>query len=494
VAVRFIAHDDIYAVSGVYLIEEENNQIIDQFVLTIGYFPKANYKILITSNRQPFPETVNWYPGGVQQTYHLNEHPSLMEKIHFFNNSHFKFLPHDTISHNNHNNLCLFKLKVHDLSFIAANKFLSIDFNSENVEIGDAITINSFPFNFTNSLLFSNFISKGTINYKLDNVSFLSDVKYLENTIGAIVNYDLGSVGLIMGHFSKLNGDGDLTIILSWDTIWHFLSGKTMKYVLSSGGISAEQAVVPSTNPSQLVSSEFPVYAILLSNSTTKKWGSCIYYKPGVFVTNNHVINDLKQFKGEIFLSNSVTIPIRMVNIYTPFSELDLAFIYIDNTHDLSHLTPVNTTTNYDIGDPVSSIGYGLFFNENWLKPVESKGTINCRFELPLQDSGRPTNSIIITSSSCWNGSSGGGLFNNKNELIGLICCNAQVKVPSFDDKGEFVTNTEKVEKLSEFSLVLPIEVIDYCFTRPESINPDVTSIWQLNSFHNDVIVESSKL
>jgi hypothetical protein len=297
-----------------------------------------------------------------------------------------------------------------------------------------------------------------------------------------------------MGQFSKLNGDGDLTIILSWDTIWHFLLGKTMKYVLSSGGISAEQAIVPHNNRCQSVTCEFPVYAILLSNSKQKKWGSCIYYKPGVFVTNNHVINDLTQLKGEIYLSNSVTIPITMEKIYIPFSELDLAFIYIDNTYDLSCLTPVKTTANYDIGDSVSSIGYGLFFNENWLKPIESKGTINCRFELPLQNSGRPTNSIIITSSSCWNGSSGGGLFNSQNELIGLICCNAQVKVPSFDDEGKFITNTEKVEKLSEFSLVLPIEVIDYCFTRPKSINPDVTSIWQLNSFHNDVIVESSKL
>lgn len=511
VAIRFVGQDDIHGVSGVALMDEVDGEVVDHFILTIGFFSTKNYKILITSNYQYLPDTVDWYPVSLIHQYALNEHPQVVEKIHFFKNNNFKLLPYDAVNDNTYKlkNLSILKLKIKNLDFLQKKLFKPIDFNQQFIETGDKFTINSFPFNFTNSLLFSNFVSKGSINYILDNIGYLSDVKYLENTVGSIVNtIDHGSVGLILGQLSKLNGDGDLTFILSWKVIWHYLNGKSMKDVMSSGGLSG--ILLPS-NPESLANGRVPltppstpqtvknynssVFAILLSNDKLCKWGSCIYYKPGVFITNNHVIDDFHQFNCQIFINETYSIDVAFEKIKVPFKDLDLCFIFVDETVDLLSIEPVKTvTTSYDLGDEVSTIGYGLFINKSWLNPLKSSGYINCKMDLPVLDNQPKVNSIVITSSSCWNGSSGGGLFNKNNEFIGLICCNAQVKVPKFDDQGNFVNNTEKVEKLSTFSLILPIAIIDYCYQNPKCINPDIINVWLLNSFHNDVFIELSKL
>lgn len=502
VAIRFVGHDDIYGVSGVVLVQEEGGEMIDHFILTIGYFPKGNYKILVTSNYQYLPDTVNWYPAILHQSYALNEHPQVAEKIHFFKNHDFKLLPYDTVKSNNNtyqlNNLTILQLKLRNLDLLDTNSFKPMTFDDDSIAIGDPLTINSFPFNFTNSLLFSNFISRGTINYKLDGVGYLTDVKYLENTLGAIVNTTNDtSVGLILGQLSKLNGDGDLTLILSWNVIWHYLQGKSMKDVMSSGGLSATLSQLPSTPPPTPVKQHTynsSVFPILQSNNKNSKWGSCIYYKPGVFITNNHVIDDFTSFTCQIFIKEDRPLSVKFENIKTPFKELDLSFILVDKSLDLVGVDPIKPAVNYNLGDEVSTIGYGLFFNKSWLNPLKSWGHITCKMALPIVDNQPKVNSIIVTSSSCWNGSSGGGLFNLNRELIGLICCNAQVKVPTFDNQGNFINNVDKVEKLSTFALILPIEIIDYCFEDPRVINPDIINLWLLNSFHNDIIVESSKL
>lgn len=358
--------------------------------------------------------------------------------------------------------------------------------------VGDSFTIPSFPFNFTNSLLFSNFISKGTINYKLHETFFLSDVKYLENTVGAPVITSNGSAGLVLGQLIKSNGDGDLTIILPWSIIWHFLNNLPMNDVFSSGGLSAEELI----SPKEFLQNEKRldlVFPILLSNNKSSKWGSCIYYKKGVFITNNHVINDLdEKLNCTIFINSHYKLHIKPNQINTPFKDLDLSFINVETSNIPA--TPITKAENYFLGEDVSSIGYGLFFNSSNLNPLKSAGHISCTFELPVIENGPKVNSVIVTSSSCWNGSSGGGLFNENNEFIGLICSNAQVKVPSFDSKGKFLNNTDKIEKLAKFSLIIPIEIIDHCFLNPNNINGKIINLWLLNSYHNDILVESSKL
>lgn len=103
--------------------------------------------------------------------------------------------------------------------------------------IGDQVTIVSSPFNFTNSLIFHQFTTTARIVYKVhahehdaDDVNaagdyWLSDAAYMENMAGGAViekplNADItnGSenklVGLVLGNLRKINGDGNLMVII----------------------------------------------------------------------------------------------------------------------------------------------------------------------------------------------------------------------------------------------------------------------------------------
>ena len=84
----------------------------------------------------------------------------------------------------------------------------------------------------------------------------------------------------------------------------------------------------------------------------------------------------------------------------------------------------------YNQGDKIYSLSYGLFY-QSGMNPLYSQGEINCIYSIiPQVGIKSKINGLIITSCNVWNGSSGGGLFTQNDDLlIGLICSNANVRI-----------------------------------------------------------------
>ena len=134
-------------------------------------------------------------------------------------------------------------------------------------------------------------------------------------------------------------------------------------------------------------------------------------------------------------------------------------------------------------------------------QPLSSQGVISSIAKFPIFE-GTPSSesspSLIITTSSCWNGSSGGGLFDSKyNKLLGMICSNAQVNIPEilFDGPQSIIAKTEKVSK---FSLCIPIEVINELSNyiqkndQYDKINNRISNAWKLLPTHEEIEIDAS--
>ncbi|KAK6460755.1 hypothetical protein DFJ63DRAFT_239668 [Scheffersomyces coipomensis] len=554
VSVRLVSKENTYALSGIHLIfKDPARKISFDFILTISYIPDLElYKILINSgndadDHNESTDTVSWYGGKVINNIALSTyHSKLTKYLSYFRRNGFNFIPYDIINKKsndtNFDNLSLLKL---DLvpnikqQFIHKNqayyKPIMFHNNRINNELKNLpIIIKSYPFNFTNSMIFSNFLSNGTINYVFkDYIGYLSDTQYLENMIGGVVLNDKHhtSIGLVLGNVKKLNGDGDLTFIISWNTIWKVLmeyDSKLNKYsstILKLNRLSTSMTTTIAT-PSRKYTSVFP---ITIRNSVASSWGSCVYYNHNTLMTNFHVLQPFigkHEVSCEIHISPTCILTITNTDsIITPFRNIDLSFIKLSmknivlvNNRNIP-AKPIRKCYKYDVGDEVISQGFGLFYNLTNISPLESQGIISCKVKLPITYKVLESNSMIITSSSCWNGSSGGGIFKKSSsstssstrlEFVGLICSNAQIKIPNllnenYDPESRIISHESSddiIEKLSKFSLILPIEIIDYCYTHkvsqshnaiPPSINPKIKDIWQLKSFHNDIVIDSTK-
>lgn len=510
VSIRLISEkEDVHALSGVHIIaEDEYDEILHESIVTINHIPKVDidgkYEVYLTAGCFNEGVDVSWYPCRWEFHVPVVERTgdALFRYLNFFKENGFKLVPNDTVTGNTVMDLSVsgLGLKTGRLSRLVDRElYRSVEFSQ--AETTDPIAVHSFPFNFTNPLLFSDFQSTGTVNLKIEKESeilgYLSDIKYMDNMAGGIVNLPntTRSIGILIGNLRKFNGDGDLLFILPWSTIWSRILTKFPNWLTPSK--------TPIRKPAGRPNSILPV---VVSEKKELIWGSCILFNDNTIITNHHVI---KQYIDRpttvactIFLSKTKTLKLSEKDtIITPHSKLDLSFIKlsIENCRILNtvdNILPVEYEVNYHMGDSVSAIGYGLYFNNLVLEPLESTGSISTIYSLPLyKDSYKDVRSMVVTSSSCWNGSSGGGLFKrSSNKLIGIICSNAQIILPTFDD----VSNSNTTEKLSKLSLCIPIEVILHCYenllnTEPE-LNDKIGDMWNLVPYHNDLIIEKPKL
>lgn len=509
VCIRFISEGDIHALSGVNLVlKDEDNQVLFESTISLCHIPPHNlkdYELYITSSSLSEGDDVNWHPCIPSFHVPLMERrdENLFKYLNFFKENGFKIIPNDTVSWSTLMSLNVLgiELKSNSLSkIIGPDVYEVIEFT--HAESPDPITIRSYPFNFTNPLLFSDFKSTGGVNLKIkkDNevLGYLSDIKYLENMAGGIVNNSdsTGSIGLVLGNLRKYNGDGDLVFILSWQIIWKLIMKRfpnlnVRPIMKSSSGIDNVRSILP----------------VVVTENNSLFWGSCIYYNESTLVTNNHVIKqyiDRPTLVGcKVFLSREQTIDLTNRDaIFTPYDQLDLSFIKLSQENQemlkkIAGITPVEYEYFYLTGERVTTIGFGLYFNNLYVEPLQSNGTISAKYSLPLyngDNSELPC--IIVTSASCWNGSSGGGLFKQStNQLIGLICSNAQVVIPDFGgDESE-----KSTEKLSKIVLCIPIEVINDCYKNLYSsekleLNDRIGHTWNLIPYHNDIIISKPKL
>ncbi|KAG7665594.1 uncharacterized protein J8A68_000800 [[Candida] subhashii] len=538
IAIRFIREtsadeleDETHAVSGIHIVikSEPYNAIIDDFIVTVNHIPHVNrYKILINHHINSVQDVV-WHRGVIAKEYKTD----VLQDFEYFKNNGFKVFPHDQLN-KVYSNISILKINVvsrHDYFAEIVHSNLKKFILTDDINIGDSINIISSPFSFTNSLIFGNFYSSGIVNYvwgkyhndQKEKLFYFTDIKYLENMNGGTCTTTTnnnnsppgGSVGLVMGNLRKLNGDGDLTVIISWKLIFqimhHFLPPKSnsLNKALTNGTTTL-------LHPGTDFKSDSVLPMVVSDSKGNGTWGTCVYYNDSTLVTNHHVIQAyIHGGRCQIHLphgegSNKVIELSENDIVITPNPEIDLSFIFLSPEHSrsLDRCSFIIPKFDCEVGEEIYTSSYGLFFSPKSLSPIESKGVINMVFKLPIGDYGMSGNCIIIASASSWNGSSGGGLFNKQGQFLGLICSNAQVKMPYLYKEGE---KDGSVEKVARFSFILPVDIIEYCYanvmdsklgdldggddkTARVKINSKISDLWKLKAYHHDIINEPPKL
>lgn len=497
-SVRFIGDNEAHSNSGVNLILKDSyDHVLLEYSLTINSLPKKklNELKIYVSNEELISrdkKEINWYESKIDFNLPIMNN-ELREFFNFFKLNGFNLLPLDLVD-DNIDNFTLLNIRTGLSSKLSDYKYIEF----VDGKVSDTIEIVSFPFNFTNPILFSKFKSPGHINYQLkDNelksMGYITDIKYLENMLGAMVNNKDGSIGLTFSNIKKFNGDGDLTFILSWKKIFHIIGNNfpNNSYLRQS---------IPLSLPKLSTQGKSVLPIVLTIANYKQTWGSCIMFNKEYLITNTHVlkpyISNSNRTECLIYLNDGNNITLSKDDIiHSPLAEIDLSFIKLSlkNQYLLANdksLMLVRCSRNHNIGDAVSTVGYGLYFNKSYLNPIICHGSISTQENLKFNDNERIP-SIIITSASCWNGSSGGGLFNEAGELIGIICSNAQVNLPNLPN------NDKKIEKLSRFCFVLPTSVILKCFEMINfnymsyKVDEEFTNTWNLIGFHEDKIVSN---
>ncbi|KAG7192796.1 uncharacterized protein KQ657_001251 [Scheffersomyces spartinae] len=376
------------------------------------------------------------------------------------------------------------------------------------VENGTPCQVTLCPFNLTNSLLFSTYVAHGSLTTRLgDSLGYLSDLKYLENMVGGVVvqTPDSIDIGVVAQHIRKVNGDGDLVVVLLWGKV---LETVGIADVFSRSGPKRHLA---SDDSATIVAwPKFPVFPVrtVLTTNGHSSWGSCVLLKNDLLVTNTHVLTPyLEDPLGTVLVIDLPDGPLTILNqkhaLVTPSSLVDISTISLAESDILRFTGLGYSPALYQqqrqqrslppiVGQNVVSVGYGLYLLPQWQSPGVSQGTLDLVFR-SRYNANTPYKmpSLIITSASCWNGSSGGGLFRD-NELVGIICSNAEVRVDGrpLEDDGN-----APVEKLTRFVFVVPIELVEYLISGG-SIEDDgpLVKTWKLDTFHKDRILGETKL
>ncbi|CAH2352231.1 hypothetical protein CLIB1423_06S01750 [[Candida] railenensis] len=558
ICIRFLPkyNDKLIAVSGIFLVlKDEKDDIIDKAFLSICNLTNAEmeskYNIFVSAGGLINETELKWVPVSFDFYSNIfNKNSSTSDKLYtsikYFTSHGFKLIPFESRGSQ-------------DVDFLYGVKIAGFKMNSANFEyfsrsvknslqvisfrgsaINSNIIIESSPFSFTNPALFINFVSHGTINLVISQddendereLGYISDTKYLENMVGGVVKVDeVNSIGLVLGNVRKLNGDGDLTLILSWNTILRGLKGARTSGRLEPSPLASEIHFITNNLPENVADSEHRhgtskgVLAITVESSSPHRsyWGSGVLFDKETIITNDHVVNvNLKQAKISIYLSKNTWIVLDALTltdkinpesssdqIITPFNNLDISFIKLSKQNQkviasMGNLHPVQKGLpgDYKVGDTVTTVGFGLFLSKAISQqPLSSQGVISSIARFPIFE-GTPssdiTPSLIVTSSSCWNGSSGGGLFDIKyNKLLGMICSNAEVNIPEilFDGPRSVLAKTEKVSK---FSLCIPIEVINELSNyiqrcnKYDKINNRISNAWKLLPTHEEIEIDTS--
>lgn len=479
------------------------------FCLSVCHIPlrelDQDYDIFISAKPLMKNNQVVWIPGlrGKSAPVLSLHNDPVYDYIHYALKNGFNFIPSDTLVGNH---------LLSSLNFITIHcKALQNDISSDHFRkfsVGQpselsSFHLTSFPFTFTSPSMFAEFVSTGSVNSIIRDshgnlCGLLSDVKYLENMAGGIMSSKNGSFGMLLGNLRKLNGDGDLLMVLPWERIIN--SALLDKSMLSNPA--------PPPHTRKAVSPKLSILSLVLCNALGESfsWGSCVLLNKSTLVTNAHVMqtfHDSRAVKCRVITNQGLTFNLSHDDdkLIVPFKNLDVAFIVLssDNQNALSHLNPVSVGLSYphNISEEVVTIGHGLLLNELKPNPIVSSGTISSKLSMnPFKHHYPEIPCLMVASSRCWNGSSGGGVFNKHGQFIGLICSNAQVFLPAVS--GDQVA--PKTEKVSLFCLCIPIELIFECYRvkvvekSSVHLNDKLIKSWNLENCNHDIYERRNKL
>lgn len=497
VAIHLVCNKVKSACSGVLLF---NGQSSEHYVLTICdvTFPeRQSYKLtaplLIDSS------SVSWVPLELVDVRYFQEDNDGTQEQSFYSllkgfekNNTFKLKPSPS------ERLSVLHLKVPERlrEDISVKQLFDVNLlkpfafkQSSLVPIPTKITIDCCPFSLTNTALFINHKLFGSVNYKTKTGQlYFSDVKYLDDTIGSAVTMDSTSscLGLVAGALSKTNGDGEILVIASWDTIFGLLRYRSFNF----SSPKVEQALTTQEAMSKgwydpLAS----VVRISVNSSDGCFWGSGVIISNDLIVTNKHVVEEhstINDLTISAPYSSKVLLKLSDVKIVScPLVGFDLCFLQLQKP--LATMRPAKICDSYasemlslQVGMPVMSIGYGLLFNDDTsdLKPFVNEGHINKIITRHLEDLTHLEMTMMIVSVACWNGSSGGGLFNTKGELVGIMTSNGKLS------NGEVMAN---------FTLSIPINIVSKCVkmlrsgSKPVELQTTIPTLWSLQNTHDNI-------
>ncbi|KAG0684322.1 hypothetical protein C6P40_004585 [Pichia californica] len=349
------------------------------------------------------------------------------------------------------------------------------------------IRIESSPFGLSTVEIFNGYTNYGHVNYESKNYEFfLSDCKFMDNMNGGIVFVDGSNktIGLIWGNI-KWKGHGELMIILNWDIILN-----TMR--MKKGEIDSEIEFKENDNNiedeyeneelSWIESYKKVVGLKVLNKFGVVSWGSGIIIGKGMIVTNKHVITgnlmnneipkriEIKYNEGDdIMKLIDIDEPELNRDILMPLegrNDHDVCFLRIrKGLKDIKDAKGIKVIgggylkdfenkkdkVNIKIGEYSVSIGYGLFYDYE-----ENKRDKIIRGDKPLQSFGNVSkiygsnNEMIISSSSCWSGCSGGAIVNSQGELLGMMVSN--------------VRHLDSGEVLERLNFSIGISVLSACY------------------------------
>lgn len=500
-AVRIKSRHDLMlsSYSGIFLVRTKKDTILEHHVVFIYHGDDLSDKLVYVSTpHYVHKESLIWNQAViVKETNVFESHNNaLYDCIKFSVANGFNFFPLDTYMGNSLiGSLKIVQMAVKPPLLEVLSHFDT--FYTQNTTFSESIVVRSCPFSDTNPSIFADFKSHGSICQVLGNdetdQGFLSDLKFLENMAGGVVSSTKGAVlGLVLGNLRKLNGDGDLTVILSWTRIIEALNVNFSPLTLSYDPKALSQ-----------ISCVFPIF--LDQREERISWGSCVFIDNNTLVTNLHVVDPFLQnpdIRCRVVINNIRYIDISRSAVIVPFKNLDLVFIRIsDEQKKLIGSSPAKLGESR-FKSEVCSVGYGLFYNDQLHRPLISTGHVSALKLTRAFRTGPVIPTMTIASSSCWNGSSGGGLFNSDQELVGIICSNAQVFIPSTERdrrKTKKLGNVKQTEKVPLFCLSIPIELVMACYDhtqikRKQYLLQSVIDLWNLEQNVKDIYNRTIKL
>lgn len=347
---------------------------------------------------------------------------------------------------------------------------------SGDIDPRGTIRIRSSPFVAVNPALFMSYASEGTISFTArDRSAMLCDIKYLEGMNGAIAfdHLDGNSLGIVIGSLKKSNGEGEFTLIAPWAEIV-----RSMEKTIAN--VRHLRSITPSKSMGELaisLPSEFSgVVALLVSkpgNSTI--WGSGVLIDPETVVTNSHVVENHIAITAWFQKNEKIEATVQSI----PIKNVDVAFLKLKHA---TKYNPVKLSQRVpEPHDRVESVGYGMIYPHSMteLQPLVSLGVISRVVKMSLSSRSPSMPVLMITSAGCWNGSSGGALFDsNTTELLGIMTSNGRM-----DDTGEIIPT---------MSFILPVQMIKYAWeiaksdrNSPQAIlDSRIINLWRLQETH----------
>lgn len=368
-----------------------------------------------------------------------------------------------------------------------------------------SLKVQSSPFALVNPAIFLNYLSKGNISYiangdSPDSIDFvLSDLRYLDGMEGGIAFVPGASgtpqcIGLVGGSLKKLSGEGDLTVVVPWSRILPILATRVKN-------------VPPLFKKTKTIDFFYPwlafngVVMIEVNYSGLRKgWGSGILLDDKTIVSNLHLLG--KEFKtATAWVSETEYYNLRVLG--SPLEGLDMVFFGLSKPIPSRTAQPVSLYKgDYSIGQAVRSLGYGLIYPRGTgdlpFQPLISNGSIsrvvpmNLFRNIDLTTGSVDVNSkslpdmpaLIVASANCWNGSSGGALFDaSSGQVVSMMTSNGRV-----NGTGEVIP---------QMAFSIPSVIIEFAWQllkegKVMKVSQRLISLWQLDETHVNALVETT--